>query len=55
MTFLEVKNWMLMILATLGKNDMAEFNKILLGLIEVSDTPRTMNVAWNNQVTKLVC
>jgi hypothetical protein len=54
MNFLEVKNWMLMILATLGKNGRADFNKILIALLDTSDTPRTMKVAWNDQVNKLL-
>lgn len=52
--FLEIKDWILMSLATMGKRGRATFNSILLGLLDASDIPRTLKVAWNEQVTKIV-
>jgi len=52
--FLEIKDWILMSLATMGRRGRATFNRILLDLLDASDIPRTLKVAWNEQVTKIV-
>jgi len=54
LNFLDINNWILMVLATLGKNGRIKFNIILLDLLDSSDMPRSMKVAWNDQVTKLL-
>lgn len=52
--FLEIKDWILMSLATMGRRGRATFNGILLDLLDASDIPRILKVAWNEQVTKIV-
>jgi len=52
--FLEIKDWILMSLATMGARGRATFNRILIDLLDGSDMPRTLKVAWNKQVTKIV-
>lgn len=54
LNFLEIKEWILMSLATMGKKGRAAFNKILVDLLDASDVPRTLKVAWNHQVAKIV-
>lgn len=52
--FLEIKDWILMSLATMGKKGRTIFNKTLVDLLEAPDTPRTLKVAWNGQVARIV-
>lgn len=52
--FLEIKNWILMCLATMGRNGRTTFNRILLELLEEPETPRLLKVAWNTQVARLL-
>jgi hypothetical protein len=51
--FLEIKDWILMSLATMGRRGRASFNRALVGLLEAPDVPRTMKVAWNEQIAGL--
>lgn len=52
--FLEIKNWIVMSLATMGTRGRASFNRVLVGLLEAPDVPRTMKVAWNEQIAELI-
>jgi hypothetical protein len=52
--FLEMKDWILAILATLGKDGRERFFRHLLAFIEAPDVPRSMKVGWNRQVERLV-
>jgi hypothetical protein len=54
LNFLEIKDWILMSLATMGKRGRATFNKSLLDLLNAPDIPRTLKVAWNDQVASIV-
>ncbi len=51
--FLDIKTWILMCLATMGKRGRANFNGILVHLLEESGVPSLMKVAWNDQIAKL--
>lgn len=52
--FLEIKDWILMSLATMGMRGRASFNSALVGLLEAPDVLRTMKVAWNEQIAGLI-
>jgi hypothetical protein len=52
--FLEIKEWILTTLATIGKSGRASFNNILINLLDSTEVPRTLKVAWNEQVASLV-
>lgn len=54
LNFLEIKDWILMTLATMGKKGRAAFNKFLVELLDAADVPRTLKVAWNDQVAKII-
>lgn len=51
--FLEIKNWILMTLATLGKKGRATFNRILLDRLSSEDIPSSLKVAWNKQIARI--
>ena len=52
--FLEIKDWILMSLATMGTHGRAVFNRTLTELLDGPDVPRSLKVAWNSQVNRLV-
>ncbi|MBI2844482.1 MAG: restriction endonuclease, SacI family [Armatimonadetes bacterium] len=51
--FVDIKNWILMLLATMGTHGRDLFNKELMVLLEASDVPQALRVAWNHQVSAL--
>jgi len=51
--FLEVKDWILMLLATLGIKGRGIFNRQFMELLGASDIPRSLKVAWNQQADLL--
>lgn len=51
--FLEVKNWVLQSLATMGKHGRGLFNDHLMQLLDDQDMPRGIKVAWNDYVAAL--
>lgn len=51
--FLEVANWALMSLATVGKHGRDLFNAHVLQLLDDPTVPRTIKVAWNDLIAKL--
>lgn len=51
--FLEIKNWVLMSLATMGKRGRALFNGHLLRLLDDQTMPKSVKVAWNDYVAAL--
>jgi hypothetical protein len=52
--FLEIKEWILMSLATMGRRGRHRFNKILVELLDSPEIPRNVKVGWNNQIAALV-
>ena len=51
--FLEIKQWILMVLATIGKDGRSLFSAALLDMIGDSSAPRPLKVAWNNAIDAL--
>ncbi|MGH9359175.1 MAG: hypothetical protein ACRD1O_08375 [Terriglobia bacterium] len=52
--FIEIKNWILMCLATMGRRGRDIFTRRLLGLVDDPEMPRSVKVGWNRQIEKLV-
>jgi hypothetical protein len=53
LNFLEVKDWVLMVLATMGKRGRDIFNNHLLQLLDDVEIPRAVKVAWNDYIAAL--
>ncbi|MBW1952556.1 MAG: restriction endonuclease, SacI family [Deltaproteobacteria bacterium] len=51
--FVEIKNWILMLLATIGKAGRALFNKEMMRLLEEPHVPKLIKIAWNEQLNKI--
>jgi hypothetical protein len=52
--FLDVKNWILMSLATMGTRGRRIFNEKFMELLDAPDVPRSVKMAWNDQVDRLL-
>jgi hypothetical protein len=52
--FLEIKNWIVNLLATIGKSGRATFNNELMNLLERPDVPKLVKVAWNEKLSALL-
>jgi len=52
--FLDIKEWILMSLATMRKLGRDTFNRILISLMDAPGIPRNVKVGWNNQIAELV-
>ncbi len=53
-SFVDIKEWIVMSLVTAGRKGRAVFNRHLVKLLEGPDVPKTVKVAWNEQVQKLI-
>jgi hypothetical protein len=51
--FLEIKDWILSLLATMGRKGRTLYNQKLLQLLEQDDVPTTLKVTWNEQISNL--
>ena len=51
--FLEIKNWILMTLATMGKRGRTIFNRVLTELLSSPDVPKALKVSWNEQIARI--
>lgn len=51
--FVQVCDWLLMLLATLGKTGRDLFNTNLMELLDAPDTPQTVRAAWNECTASL--
>jgi hypothetical protein len=51
--FVEIKNWILMVLTTIGKYGREIFNNVLLEYISTRETHKALKVAWNEQIAKI--
>ncbi len=52
--FLEVKEWIVQSLATMGRKGRTIFNEALMELLDAPDIPRSLKMAWNTQVDRLL-
>ncbi len=51
--FVDIKNWVLNTLSTIGKSGRLAFNGEIINLLGANDVPRLMKVGWNEQIQKL--
>lgn len=51
--FLEIKSWILMVLATIGKAGRAIFNEAVLAKLTDSEIPAELKLAWNTQIDRI--
>lgn len=54
MNFVSIKDWILMILASVGKPGREIFLREFLGLLEEPGMPQFVKVAWNDQLSKII-
>ena len=52
--FVEIKNWVLMSLATIGRQGRDAFNRQLVSLLEEPDIPSALKVSWNEQIIRAI-
>lgn len=52
--FLEIRQWILMTLATIGIRGRDAFNRSMISLIDAPEMPRSVKVKWNEQIERLV-
>jgi hypothetical protein len=52
--FVEIKNWVLMSLATIGRQGRDAFNRQLISLLEEPDIPSALKVSWNEQIIRAI-
>jgi hypothetical protein len=53
-TFLEIKNWMLTILSTIGSKGRAIFITEILKQLDKPEIPKAVKAAWNEQVSVMI-
>lgn len=51
--FLDIRQWILMVLATLGHRGRAAFNETLLKLLSAPEVPRSIKVHWNGLIGEI--
>ncbi len=51
--FVEIRNWILMTLATTGKRGRTIFNRVLTELLSSPDIPKALKVTWNEQIARI--
>lgn len=51
--FLDLRSWIHVTLATIGRNGRAIFNQVLLDSLSKPDVPQSLKVAWNKQLATL--
>lgn len=52
--FVEIKAWILTILATIGSPGRGGFNRALVELLDSPDIPSAMKVAWNDRINQAI-
>ncbi|MBM3331907.1 restriction endonuclease, SacI family [candidate division WOR-3 bacterium] len=52
--FLEIRQWIYMVLATIGSRGRQAYGKFLLAHIEAESTPSTLKVRWNDILARLL-
>ena len=51
--FLDIEQWILMLLGTMGRTGRDRFTRTVIALLSVSEVPTYMKVAWNLQIERL--
>ena len=50
---MQIKDWILVILATIGKVGRVIFNEVLLEKLSANDIPAALKVAWNECIAHI--
>jgi len=53
LNFLEIKNWILMILATIGNRGRSIFNQLLVNKLSGTDIPVSLKLCWNSEIARI--
>jgi hypothetical protein len=51
--FMEIKNWIVQVLAALGVKGRDAFNRVLFERLDAADIPPSLKLAWNEQIARL--
>jgi len=51
--FLQMRDWVRTMLATIGRPGREAFNRAILEKLEATDMPAALKVAWNEQMARL--
>jgi len=51
--FVEIRNWIVAVLATLGIKGRDAFNRTLIERLDAADVPPALKVAWNEQIARI--
>lgn len=51
--FLNMRDWLRIVLATIGRAGRNVFNRILLEKLRVAEVPASLKVAWNDQIARI--
>ena len=51
--FLEIQNWIRVVLSTLGKSGREAFSRALLEMLDARNVPTSLKVAWNIQIASI--
>ena len=51
--FIEIRAWVLMVLATIGRAGREVFNRLLTESFASQEMSATLKVAWNNEIQRL--
>ena len=52
--FVEIKNWIVTLLSTMGNKGRMAFNRQMVQMLETDEVPSTMKTAWNEQLDRLI-
>ena len=51
--FVDIKEWLIMVLATVGRQGRETFNKTFMVMLEDTDVPTALRLGWNEMVERL--
>jgi DNA polymerase III delta prime subunit len=51
--FLDMRNWLKTILATIGRAGRDVFNRVVVEKLQGNDIPAALKVAWNDQIAEI--
>ena len=54
MNFVNIKEWLMMVLATVGRRGREIFNQTFTAMLEDAEVPTALRVAWNGLVERLI-
>jgi hypothetical protein len=52
--FLEMRNWLVTVLATIGRAGRDVFNRVIVEKLGAADVPAALKMAWNDQIARII-